>query len=543
MIRLSEALSRAKAEGWFDWIKSESDERAVLEGCKFDIDAARHVCNFFERYLRVTIGEDRPFKLLDWQKFDILMPLYGWKRPDGRRRYTKGDVFVAKKNGKSTICGGLVLYALLTGGSRAQVFGVAHSREQAAIIYDEAASMARNAPQITSMLRPLDSKKRIVYPETSSFYQALAGENGSRSAEGINPSLIVMDEIHVQRSRELYDALTYASIARQDGLMLSVSTVGVADQTTIWWEQYTYAKGILSGDITDWSRFAYIAQADEECKTSPEMRMDPRQWEKANPSLGVTVLPEKVRDAVVEAENSPAKMNNLLRYIFNIPTAQVDKVVPVELWKKCETVLPNLKGRRCYGGLDMASHEDISAFVLYFPAEDGEKAYVLCWLWCPEEKVRQREAKQQAFYRVWVDDGDLLETEGNRIDPAPIEATIRQAFDDYQLEEVGFDPWNADSVVNPLVNEGYAVVQVPQTLVGMSSGTQGILDEIAEEKIWHDGNKVMTWCLSNCAANTKADAIKFDKDKSADKIDGAVALAIAKGRHLDGKEQPKPQLF
>lgn len=510
------------------WIRSEADERAVASGHWFDENAAKHVCKFFEDFLHLTMGQPKPFALLDWQRFDILYPLFGWKRENGDRRYSKGDIFVAKKNGKSTIAAGICLYMLMGNGHRAECYGVAHTREQSAIIYREAAAMATNSPKLKGVIETRDSQKRLIHPKTNSFYAALAGEANARGVEGINPVLVLFDEIHVQRSRELYDALTYASVAQRNSLMLSVSTVGVADQTTIWWEQYEYAKGIIDGTIHDDSRFAYIAQADEGCLESAEMRADPKQWAKANPSLGVTVRLEKIEESVREAEASPAKLNNLLRYVFNIPTAQVNRVVPIENWKaagghECST------SRRCFGGLDMASSEDLTAFVLYFPATDTETAMVKSWFWCPEDKVRQREQRQMAFYRQWVNNGDLLQTSGNRIEHDAIAQHIRECFDEYQLDCVWYDPWNADAVVNPLHAEGYRVESLSQTIQNLSAGTTALLDDIAANRIAHDGNQVMTWCLSNCAADTKDDAIKFSKDKSADKIDGAVALAMARG--------------
>lgn len=487
----------------------------------------------------------QPFKLLDWQKNDVLCPLFGWMRQDGRRRYSKGDIFVAKKQGKSTIGAGLANYFLLTAGERAEVYGFAYDRMQAGIIYREAAAMARGSEQLSSRLKPLDSQKRILYTKKQSFYQAMAGENNARGAEGINPNLVLFDEIHVQRSRALYDAITYAAAARPNSLLLSVSTVGIADITTIWWEQYEYARGIISGEVHDDSRFAYVAQADEECATDWGICGQPEQWHKAAPSLGITVTEDYYRRQYAEATNAPAKQNSFRRYLLNVPTAQATKVVPIEQWRKAAVeVMPDLARETCYAGLDMASHEDLSAFVLYFPANDDRDACVLAWAWCPSEKIRFRQQKQMAFYRQWVDEGWLQETEGDRIDHAVIERQVRQCCETYDVREIGFDPWNADAVVNPLLAEGYPVVQIPQTMLQLSSGTKQLLTDIQNCDIMHDGNPVLTWCLSNCAADEKEEAIKFSKEKSADKIDLAVALAMARGRALAAQDNEKiPQLF
>lgn len=525
-------------------IRTESDERAAAAGYRYDERTGDHVCEFFERYLYHTMGvhAGNRFTLLDWQRDDVMRPLFGWRKPDGSRRFGKGDVFVAKKQGKSTLAAGLANYYLVTGGQRAEIYGVAHTRDQAGIIYREAAAMARTSPQLNDRLKAIDSQKRLVYPGTSSFYAALAGEACSRGVEGINPILVIIDEIHVQRSRELYDGLAYASAARPNSLMLSVSTVGVANQTTIWWEQYQYAKGVLDGTLIDLHRFAYVAQADLDCADNWEKCGQVEQWRKAMPSLGHTVGEDKIQDAYNEASNSPAKQNAFKRYLLNIPTAQVEKVVPIENWKACIADEPDLAGRKCYGGLDMASSEDLTAFTLYFP-EDDEPAYVLSWFWCPEDKIADRERRQLAHYRQWVEDGYLNETGGARIDHKDIEIAIREICDVYNVQEIGFDPWNADAVVNPLLEDEFPVVSISQSMNAMTAGTQGILDDISEKRVYHDGNAVLTWCLANCAADQRDDGIKFSKSKSADKIDGAVALAMAKGRALAGVEDAAPMIF
>lgn len=532
----------ARREGWVKWIRSTADEAAVLDGCWFDVAAGEHWCEFFNRYLMQTMGKwaGQPFKLLDWQRDDLIMPLFGWKRDRSRptvRRYSKGDIFVAKKQGKSTIAAGLACAFLLNGGPRVEAYGVAHTREQASIIYREAAAMARNSPKLKERLRPIDSQKRIVYGKTSSFYAAMAGENNVRGIEGVNPLLILFDEIHVQRSRQFYDALAYASAARENSLMLSVSTVGVADTDTIWWEQYEYAKAVISGSKQDNARFAYIAQADEECKSSPEMRMDPKQWLKAMPSLGHTVTEEKIREAVIEAENSPAKLNNLLRYVFNIPTAQIDRVIPMESWKACEYQgdWPDLSGRECILALDVASSEDLTALAGFFPPIEGEdRGWFKPWFWCPEAKLRDRELRGQADYGNWQRHGYLQQTNGEKIAHDEILAFIRDCYSQYRVKLFLFDKWNADAIVNPLIAEyGDEVQKVEQSFAGMAGMCSMFLSAIVEGKFWHDGNKVMSWCCENAGAdNLEPDVWKFSKKKSADKIDGVIVGAMCIGSGL-----------
>lgn len=532
---LPQLVADAKAEGWSEWIKTEADERAVLNGCWFDVPSAEHWCKFIEKWFKHTraplIG--KPYLLLDWHRNGVVMPIFGWKRSRERpelRRFTKGDVFVAKKQAKSTLCGALCDAFLLKGPPRTEVYGVAHSSEQAGVIYREAAAFAKSSPELSTRLKSIDTNKRIVYADKGSFYQALAGENGARSAEGIIPSMILFDEIHVQRDRTLYDALAYACLATENSLFLSVSTVGVADETTIWWEQYSYAKGVIDGTIVDDSRFAFIAQADEGCKDSAEMRADPVQWRKAMPALGVTVQEAAVAAAVREAENSPAKLNNLLRYVFNIPTAQVERVIPIDKWNACAGDLPDLTGRHCFAGLDVASHEDLTALVLYFPPiGDETRGYLKSFFWCPEDKIRERTMKQMAHYTQWANDGHLLSTPGSRIDGQTIIAKLNELKEQYHIDELLFDPWGADEIING-VQFDIECLSIQQGPVGMAGFCKTFLDCIIGGKFVHDSNPVMTWCCANAAGESKPDVVWFSKKKSAEKIDGAIAGAMAVGR-------------
>lgn len=554
---LAQLKADAKAEGWADWIRSTADEHALLAGCWFDIEAGKHWCDFIERWFRFTraprngrVGD--PYKLLDWHRNDFLMPLFGWKRNRQQkhlRRYLKGDVFIGKKQAKSTIAGALCDAFLVKGPARTEVYGVAHSTEQASIIYREAAAFARLSPELNKRLKPRDSQKRIIYEEQGSFYQAMAGENGARSAEGIIPSLILFDEIHVQRDRMLYDALAYACLAAENSLFLSVSTVGVADKTTIWWEQYEYAKGIMNSQepyCTDWARFAFVAQADEGCKDSAEMRADPNQWAKAMPALGVTVTESRLEADVREAENSPAKLNNLLRYVFNIPTAQIERVIPMEQWQSCEYVgadWPDLAGRECVIGLDVASHEDLTALVLYFPPIDGEpRGWVQSYFWCPEDKVRDREIKQIAHYRAWVDAGHIYVTAGARIDQEAIVDKARELLSEYRAPELLYDKWGAEGIIAALQFDTECI-QVEQGPSGMAGFCRLFLDAVTDEKIWHDGNPVMTWCCANTAAESRPDVVWFSKKKSTEKIDGAIAGAMAVGRGMTKGDSAEPELL
>lgn len=538
---------RAKKEGWSQWIKTIGDERAAAAGYYFDVEVAEKYCNFFEAVLCHTRGKmaGKPFTLLPWQRNDVISPLYAWRhRKTGLRRFRKGAIWIPKKNGKSTLAGGIVHAALHMSGPRAEAYGFAYTSKQSKLVFNEAAAFQKKSAFLRKYSKVHKSVNRITVDYNDSFYEAREGELGAASAEGINPVLVVFDELHVQRTRELWDAITYACAAQDEALILTISTVGVYDENTIWWEQFDYAKRVLSGEITDHSFFPYIAQADEACHDNPELLLDPVQQKKANPSLDEPGCPTsaELTLAVQEAMNSPRKLHNLKRYRFNLPTASIDRVVNMTMWNAASAAVPvDLEDRRAFGGLDLASVEDLTCLVLYFEGdfELDEKGFILPFFWCPEERLREREREGQShFYRHWVDEGWLRVTPGKRVSHATIIKDIQELIAMYDIELIGYDKWNAEAIAQTLELD-VDVVEVAQTLRGMTIGTKALLDDIEEGRIQHDGNQVMTWCMRNAAADKRSsvDYIRFDKEASKNKIDGAVAAAIARG--LASKAEPE----
>ncbi|MBI1915324.1 MAG: hypothetical protein HYS12_11385 [Planctomycetes bacterium] len=258
MTRVAQTPGNARQAGWEEWIRSAADERAVAEGYRFDLAAAERVRTFFRKFLRHSKGQwaGKPFELLDWQWQDVIGPLFGWKRPDGTRRYRRGYIEVPKKNGKSQLFSGLSLY-LLIGDSEpgAEIFSAAVDRDQASIVFNEAANMVEASPTLLQRLNVVRSTKRIVDHRTRSFYKALSADVPAK--EGLNAHAVLIDELHAQKTRDLWDTLRYAGASRRQPLHLSVTTAGF-DRHSICWEQHQYAQGVLHGLIEDLSFFGSL---------------------------------------------------------------------------------------------------------------------------------------------------------------------------------------------------------------------------------------------------------------------------------------------
>ena len=512
-------------------ICSEMDELAVKDGCWFDLAAAEHVREFFREFLCHSKGEwaGQPFELLPWQWDDVVKPLFGWKRADGTRRYRKAYIEVPKKNGKSTLAAGLSLYLLIADGEvGAEVYSAGADREQAGIIYREAASMDRASKELADHVDPIDSTKRLAFPRTGSFYRALSRESGSN--EGLNIHGLAFDELHAQKNRDLWDTLTYGGASRRQSLAFAITTAGF-DRHSICWEQREYAEQVLDGRIPDWTFFPYIAAAADDDDWT-----DPAVWAKANPSMGVTVKQEELAEACREAQASPRKENSFKRYRLNIWTEQDVRFLQMSEWDACAGDIDpeSLLGRPCYAGLDLASTRDLNAFVLFFPDDDNA---VLPFFWTPEDTARERERRDKVPYLTWAKAGLIELTPGNVTDYDRIRVRVNEIGEQYDIQEIPIDRWNSLQLQTQLDDDGFTVIPFGQGMVSMSAPTKEFERLVLAHRLAHGGHPVLRWMAGNVSVKQDAAGnLKPDKEKSTEKIDGIVALIMAIGRSMVRKE-------
>jgi phage terminase large subunit-like protein len=458
-------MSEAQREDWAEWIRTSADERAVGQGCWFDIDAAERVRDFFYRFLRHSKGQwaGQPFELLDWQWKEFVAPLFGWKRKDGTRRFRRGYVEVPKKNGKSTLFAGLSLYLLTCDGEPgAEIYSAAVDRDQASIVYTEAANMVEVSPQLSSRLSVIRSTKRIVDHRSRSLYRALSADVPAK--EGLNAHAVLIDELHAQKTRDLWDTLRYAGASRRQPLHLSITTAGF-DRHSICYEQHDYALKVLDGTVQDTAFFAYIAGAAAEDDWT-----DPEIWRKANPSFGVTIDAEQFAEDFREAKESPAKENSFRRYRLNQWTEQDVRWLSMEKWDAGGDKLPDLAGKSCFAGLDLSSTTDVSALVLVFPDDGGY--WVLPFFWVPEEGARQRERRDRVPYGDWIRGGFMEATPGEVVDYDRIRNRMNELDKQYHITQVAIDRWNATQLATQLAGDGFEMVAFGQGYASMSAPTK-----------------------------------------------------------------------
>lgn len=508
----------------------------------FSSRKAERVKRFIEKYCTYSKGEwaGKPFRLIPWQWDEVIKPLYGTMNDDGFRQYRTAYVEIPKKNGKTELVAAIGLYMLTNDGEEgAEVYLAASDREQASICYQAAASMVRNNDDLGEQLKCLDSRKRIIYQKKNSFMQVLSSE--SYTKHGLSPSCVIIDEIHAHPSDELYTVLTSGTdYARRQQVVLIITTAGIYDKNSIWWKLRTRAQQVKAGIIEDPRFLPVLYLADPE-KDDPA---DEELWKRVNPSIGQIFSLDKIRQDYEEAKNDPTDFQNFLRFRLNIPIRQLSRFIPMEKWDACNTQpdVEALKGRCCYGGLDLASKVDLAAFLLVFPPEaEGGLSDVLCKFYCPEDGILKRSRVDKVPYDQWARQGFITATPGNVVDYDWIKKDVFQAAKDYDLREIGFDSWNAQATATDIMNElnpggaesGFQMVEMRQGPKTFNEPMKDLLVKIMSEQIRHGGHPVLRWNADNLVVRKDANGnMAPDKEKATEKIDGMVALCMAWGRAM-----------
>ena len=504
--------------------------RFMAETSHYDEYAADVVVTFIEE-LKHTKGEfyKKPFELIDWQE-QIIRDIFGILKEDGYRQFTTAYIEVPKKCGKSELAAAVALYMLCADQEqRAEVYGCAADRDQASLVFDVACDMVKLCPSLNKRCDIRPSKKSIEFPLTNSKYKALSAEVAGKS--GVNVSALIFDELWVQKDRKFFDMMTVGtSDARRNPLHFIITTAG-NDTNSICYELHQKAVDILEGRKHDPNFYPVIYGADMEDDWT-----DPAVWQKANPSLGITIGMDKVEAACEQAKQNPLKENSFRQLRLNQWVKQSVRWMPMDKWDACAFPVPEkaLEGRVCYGGLDLSSTTDITAFVLVFPPEDEEDKYsFLPYFWIPEETLDLRVRRDHVPYDLWERQGYLMTTEGNVVHYGRIERFIEELGERFNIREIAYDRWGAVQMVQNLEGMGFTVVPFGQGFKDMSPPTKELMKLTLEKRVAHGGHPVLRWMVDNIAIREDpAGNIKADKAKSTEKIDGAIAAIMGLDRAI-----------
>jgi len=515
--------------------------RFKAENSVYSKEAADFVVMFIEQ-LSHTKGRwaGKKFQLLPWQE-QIIRDVFGILKPDGKRQFTTAYIEIPKKNGKSELAAAIALYLLFGDGEpSAEVYGAAADRQQASIVFDVARQMVVQSPALSKRSKVLTANKRICNHANNGFYQVLSAEVGTK--HGLNVSGLVLDEVHVQPNRKLYDVLTKGSgDAREQPLYFLITTAGT-DTNSICYELHQKALDIIEGRKIDPTFYPVIYGADD-----ADDWTDPEVWKKANPSLGHTISIDKVETACESAKQNPGEENSFRQLRLNQWVKQAVRWMPMDKWDACAFPVDEeeLEGRVCYGGLDLSSTTDITAFVLVFPPLDEEDRYIILpYFWIPEETVDLRVKRDHVPYDVWEKQGLIQTTEGNVVHYGFIEKFIERLGERFNIREIAFDRWGAVQMVQNLEGMGFTVVPFGQGFKDMSPPTKELMKLTLEKRLAHGGNPVLRWMMDNIFIRTDpAGNIKADKQKSTEKIDGAIATIMALDRSVRCGNANAPSVY
>ncbi|ERT57171.1 putative phage terminase, large subunit [Megasphaera vaginalis (ex Srinivasan et al. 2021)] len=511
-------------------LKKYKPTKFMADTSRYDKNLADYAVMFIEQLCHTKgTWAGKPFELIDWQE-QIIRDLFGVIKKNGYRQFSTAYIEIPKKQGKSELAAAMAL--LLTcgdGEERAEVYGCAADRNQAKIVFDVAVDMVRFCPALSKRVKILASQKRLEYLPTHSFYQVLSADVANK--HGFNTHGVIFDELHTQPNRKLFDVMTKGSgDARMQPLFFLITTAG-NDTHSICYEQHEKALDIMSGRKIDSTFYPVIYGADES-----EDWTDPAVWKKANPSLGITVGIDKVKAACDSAKQNPGEENAFRQLRLNQWVKQSVRWMPMDRWDACSFAVSedDLEGRICYGGLDLSSTTDITAFVLVFPPQDEEDKYsILPYFWVPEDTLDLRVKRDHVPYDLWERQGLLMTTEGNVVHYGFIEKFIEELGTRFNIREIAFDRWGAVQMVQNLEGMGFTVVPFGQGFKDMSPPTKEFMKLTLEGRIAHGGHPVLRWNMDNIFIRTDpAGNIKADKEKSTEKIDGAIATIMALDRAI-----------
>lgn len=480
------------------------------------------------------IWAGKPFKLFHWQE-QIIRDLFGIIKANGYRQFNTAYVEIGKKNGKSELAAAVALYMLCADNEEGgEIYGCANDRQQASIVFDVAKDMAAQSPYLMERIKIIESQKRMVYWPTRSIYQALSSEVAGKY--GYNVHACIFDELLGQPNRKLFDVMTKGSgAARKQPLNFVITTAG-SDQTSICYEQHRKAEDILAGRKHDSTFYPVLYGAPKEADWT-----DPKVWAMANPSMGKTVDIEYYQKACDSAKENPAEEIQFRQFHLCQWTNTSVRWMPMDKWDACKEdyTEDDLAGRPCYGGLDLSSTCDLTAFVLVFPPREPEEPYrILPFYWLPEETVPLRVRRDHVPYDVWKMQGVFNTTEGNVVHYGFIREFIVELGKKFNILEIACDRWNATHMVQLLEDDGFKMIPFGQGFRDMSAPTKDLMRMVLEKSIRHNGHPVLRWNIDNIFIRTDpAGNIKMDKEKSTEKIDGAVATVMALDRALRNEQQ------
>ncbi len=488
------------------------------------------------KFLRIlkhpkSTRDDKAFQLDPWQE-RIVRAIYGPRHPDKRRIVRTVAMMLPRGNRKTSL--GAALALLHTVGPESTLGGecmvAASDRSQARIAYAEAYSIIEAEARFEGKLRLTDSKNRIQNEKTKAFFEAISAD--ARTAHGHTPVFALVDELHAWPKRDLWEAIKSGLIKVPNSLLMVISTAG-RGQENVAYEFYDYARKVARGEVIDetWLPILFEAPRDADWR-------DEALWHQVNPGLAhgypdIDGLRQLAREAAeIPSERDSFRQLNLNIWLDQTASPFVDMMVYDE--GSAAVDLDDLEGKPCWLGVDLSSTSDLTTVVAAW--RDGEDGFVVHpMFFCPADNLRGKADREGVPYPLWEEQEFIIPTPGNVVDYRAVEDHIREFCARFEVREIAFDPHMARNIMNNLLEDGFPAVEMRQGWVTMAPAIKELERAILGRRFRHGGNPVLRWNFENIAVETdKAGNKSFHKGKSKNKIDGAVAAAMAVARCAAG---------
>lgn len=506
-------------------------DEGAARGLLWRPDLAAYAIEFFG-YLRHSKGEwaGERMELAPWQAFCV-GSVFGWLlKTSGFRRFRVVYQEIPRKNGKSTSLAAVGVYALVADNEPGgEVYSAATKKDQARIIFTEAQRMVRSSPELRGRVGIF--KNNLSIDRTASKFEPLSSDD--RTLDGLNPSCILVDELHKHRTRALLDVMDTAVGSRRQPLLWMITTAGDDNTESVYANENDYATKVLERVVDDDNQFVFICTID-----AGDRWDDPVAWAKANPNLGISVKLEDLQRQAAKAAHSPPAQAAFKRLRLNVRQSSVDKAIDMEVWaanSRGPFDPAKLHGRRFFAGLDLSSKVDLTAWIKLFPPIDGEDRWlVVPQFWMPSDTVAEKSDRDRVQYQRWIELGLIDPTQGNVIDHNEIAAAVMEDCRLYSAISIAFDPWNAAQLASQLIAEGAPMIEFIQGVRSYNAATKELDAMLLSLKLDHGGNPVLAWMAHNLRITMpdRNNNVMPSKKHSTGRIDGMAGLIMAIGRSM-----------
>ncbi|MFA6204555.1 MAG: terminase TerL endonuclease subunit [Gallionella sp.] len=519
-------------------------EQAPSRGFFFDLEKVKRAIGFFHDELRLNGGEYEgiEYDLLPWQKF-IVGSLFGWVDAEGYRRFGVGYVETGKGSGKSPLAAGIGLYGLVADGeARAEIYAAATKKDQAMVLFRDAIAMVDQSHGLKKRLVKSGigaNAWNLAYHAKGSFFRPISADDGQ---SGPRPHIALLDEIHEHRNNTVVEMLRAGTKSRRQALIFMITNSGT-DKRSVCWDYHDYGSKVAAGQLVDDSFFSFICALDE----GDDPFKNEKCWYKANPSLSVGLPGLKyLRKQVTQARGMPSKESIVRRLNFCQWVEAEAPWIGSDIWFGCnpehefdETLL---YGRRCWGGLDLSSTQDLTAFAKLFEPIEADPVWRLkVTFWLPGDGLHDKADRDRVPYIAWRDAGHLIALPGKAINKMAVLHKIAEECSLYNIQKISYDRWRIEDLNILIQQEGTTLpplIPFGQGFKDMAPAVDEFERKLLNRTIRHDGNPVMTWCAANAVVMTDpAGNRKVAKERATGRVDGVVAAIMATGASANSLEE------